>query len=304
MVYSSIGSRNTSLPSRLIIFFMVALLVFSPFLAPPKKAEAQLGQCGAAIATNLFGGWVSGAVGSVLSTEVPVRDSGVRTSTAAIENKEGWLDACGRAILKVVFETVLNDITTWVKGGFNGSPMFAQDLRKTLENFADGEAGAFLSQLSGVDICDPSYLNLLLNLQTKKSVQDKYKCTLTIAQANLDAFYDDFSQGGWLAYEQSLTDQNNAGGFIIKGSADIGNKIAKKETNILAELSWSKGFFGQKDETGKTLTPGAVVQDRLGKSLNSDIAQYELADEFDELLGAVLDQAVKQIFTGAKGLFD
>ena len=173
-----------------------------------------------------------------------------------------------------------------------------------MEIFADGDAAAFLSGVAGVYICDPSFLQLLMGLQTKKSIHDKYKCTLTIAGANLDAFYNDFSKGGWLTYEQSLAGQNNPGGFIIKGSADIGNRIARKETNILAELSWSKGFFGQKDASGKTLTPGAVVQERLGKSLNSDVAQLELADEFDELLGAVLDQLGKQIFTGAKGLFD
>ena len=54
---------------------------------------------------------------------------------------------------------------------------------------------------------------------------------------------------------------------------------------------------------GPTKTPGSVIESQLSNVLGSGLRQLELADEFDEMVGALVGQMVKNVVFGAQGLF-
>jgi hypothetical protein len=52
----------------------------------------------------------------------------------------------------------------------------------------------------------------------------------------------------------------------------------------------------------KIMTPGKVIQGQLDNTLSGPLRELELADEFDEIVGALVNQLTKQIFSAAGGL--
>lgn len=55
-------------------------------------------------------------------------------------------------------------------------------------------------------------------------------------------------------------------------------------------------------EVEKVETPGSVIEDRLAEVLGSDVRSLEVADELNEVIAAILERLVSEIFTGGKGL--
>ena len=51
----------------------------------------------------------------------------------------------------------------------------------------------------------------------------------------------------------------------------------------------------------KILTPGVIINKQLSKTLGSGFKQLELADEINEIVGALLGQLSKQVFGGSRG---
>lgn len=296
----------TSKISKFIATLLLVSLVTPLFFVAPKKAEAQLGGCGAAIATDLFGSVLSSGISSFLGGTVPVNDSVVRSKTTNLSNKEGWLDACMMAVLKATLSTMIQSITAWVQGGFNGSPSFARDLDTTWNSIVDGEIGSFLNNLTGVNLCDPANLSFLLRLSVSSgTVREKYECTFSEIGANFEAFSRDFESGGWVAYQQAFSPEVSPISFAFEAGSDLNGRIAQAKSNTQQELAWGRGFFASKDPvTGKVLTPGSTIENQLAESLGSNIRQFELADEFDELFAALLEQFTQELFTGVKGLFE
>jgi hypothetical protein len=49
-------------------------------------------------------------------------------------------------------------------------------------------------------------------------------------------------------------------------------------------------------------TPGTVINEQLGRALGSGLTQLELADEFDEIVGALIGQLMEQVVTQVNGL--
>lgn len=53
----------------------------------------------------------------------------------------------------------------------------------------------------------------------------------------------------------------------------------------------------------KISTPGVIINEQLSKTLGSGFKQLELADEINEIIGALLGQLVKQVLGGSNGGF-
>lgn len=272
-------------------FFITPILIFTivfSFFAfiPTKKAEAQL-TC------------IWGIGGLIPGTEVPVNDSTQNSKTCT-------LDTIAFTIAKTVLNSLINSITDWARNGFpNGGPSFAKNLKQTMQNFADGEIAGFLSELAGVNICSPAYLNFAFQVGgAQRTRGSQYQCTLTQAIANVQAFQQDFESGGWIGYQQALGDQNNPLGFAINSSVGVNNRIARTQGNAQQELSWGRGFFSYKDANGNTLTPGSAIESSLQNSLGSSVRQLELADSINELVSAILSTLTQQAFQSARGLFN
>ena len=229
--------------------------------------------------------------------KVPVTDS-ASTSSCDKETVFGW-DSLGQAILKGILSMLINSMTTWVNSGFNGSPVFVDDLKLYLEDVKNIVAVEFLSQLLGADACT-FFGDLRVLFGTRPGIVEGFKaearCTLDDIGIDAERFFDDFQEGGWFAYEQSVRGNNNPFALYVNGQ-DALHRAQNEEVQQKNQLlGWANGFLDFKDSNGKTTTPGAMISARLGTAVGTDLRQYELADEFDELFAALINQLVGTLF--------
>ena len=230
--------------------------------------------------------------------KVPVTDS-ASTSSCDKETVFGW-DSIIQAILKGILSTVIGSMTNWVNSGFNGSPVFVDDLKIYLEDMKNVAATEFLSSIVGSDICR-FFDDFSLEFQTRPGRVDEYRnqarCTIDDLGIDMKRFFDSFEEGGWYSYEQSLYKSNNAFSLYIDTSNAMQDVIEEAVTQENQRLGWASGFLSFTDANGKTTLPGAVISARLGKAAGIDLEQYALADEFDELFAALINQMVGTLFT-------
>lgn len=121
-------------------------------------------------------GKVEDTVKSVINTEVPTRDADVRANTgadaqntAALRNKtvgggnpgkSGFLSGIVNSISSVSWDSIMycivNEIMTyitqstikWINSGFNGSPVFIQNIGAEFKKIGDREASNFMREVS------------------------------------------------------------------------------------------------------------------------------------------------------------
>ncbi len=252
---------------------------------------------------------------------IPVSDSIIRDKEAGLTifgfTVPGltW-DSIAIAIAKVALEQILQATTNWVRNGFEGNPAYATDPEQFFTDIADNIAGDFIAGSDLGFLCSPFQTKIRLALQRYHTQRRQFQCTLTDVVANIDAFYNSFSEGGWDAwFVMTQNDFNNPYGAYLGVQVELDSRIAKVVGIQSQQLSWNSGFLSwseciMKDNmTGKCLqrgpvqTPGKVIESQLEGVLGSGVRQLELADEFDELVSALFVQLLKQVVFGAKGLF-
>ncbi len=275
------------------LFLVVTIL--GPFLLQPTKTEAVLGP-------------------------IPVSDAEVR-------NKEVGLTVFGHTVKGITYDSVMimivkkllenmsDQVVDWINNGFEGNPAFATDPESFLLDVANNVGGDFIQSIGGSALCSPFKLNveasLRLYLQKLRRDRDPYntQCTLTDIVSNVQGFLDgDFSQGGWSGW-YSLTQEptNNPYGALAAAQNELVLRIQGQENIEIARLDWGSGFLSYADcirkdangkcvERGPTKTPGVVIESQLQKTLGSEISQLELADEFDEIVSALVGQLVGRVF--------
>ena len=252
---------------------------------------------------------------------IPVSDSIIRDKEAGLTifgfTIPGltW-DSIAIAIAKVALEQILQATTDWVRTGFEGNPAYATDPTQFFTDIADNIAGEFIAGSDLAFLCSPFQTRIRLALQRYYTQRRQFQCTLTDVVANIDAFYNDFSQGGWDGwFVMTQNDVNNPYGAYLQAQIELDARIAKALGIQDKELNWNSGFLSWKEcimkdnNTGKCLqrgpvqTPGIVIEKQLNEVLPTGLRQLELADEFDELVSALFVQLLKQVVFSAKGLF-
>ncbi len=166
------------------------------------------------------------------------------------------------------------------------------------------------------------------------------KYTLQHVVKNDQAFLaGDFKQGGWNAWYSAWTrPQNNPFGERLIALDALREAVNVVQANDLQKLGWGQGFYSwcgtdrsgsnsnanastdgidqvvvtsqvnpaevcqNKDGTpGFIQTPGSVLQNLTNHTLNLSGDQLVSADEFNEIIGALMSQLVSQV-VGATGL--
>lgn len=273
----NVGIRITSLVLMLVFLFSPV----APLLTVPK-AQAISPACEIPSISGLM--------------KVPVTDSAALGTC----DKEDWFDLLVQAVLKGILSTLISSMTNWVNSGFNGSPVFVNDLKVYLEDVKNVVAVGFLSQLLGADACT-FFGDLRVLFATRPGIVQGFtsqaRCTIDDIGIDAQRFFDDFQEGGWFAYEQTVTGNNNPFALFVNGQDALHraqNEEVKQEDQ---RLSWASGFLSFKDTNGKTTTPGKMIESRLSTAVGTDLRQYELADEFNELFAALINQMVSGLFT-------
>jgi len=242
--------------------------------------------------------------------------------------KEYVLDPLAWAAAKAVIHSISQSTVNWINSGFEGSPAFETDLRRSLGQLQDSAANDFFRSLeknTGID-ADATFKQNITNYL----VTSYYKSTdgsKSFWETNLDKTTKDpkafregkmVGNGGWDGWFSMVMNQkNNTYGAVLSAEDEMNKSFESFRVQRLNELQWGKGFLAWKgsciekahDNSGTSLstddnclkyetkTPGTVIESQLENTLGSNIRQLEIADEIDEIVGALMSQLVSQVLS-------
>ncbi len=234
------------------------------------------------------------------------------------------LDCLAWIIVKVVLHNLMQEIVRWVQtGNIDGGPLFVTDWENFLLNAKDKATAVFLQDLELTNLCEPFSLPIRRGLSNNvfgsgPSFNMRASCTMPNMQAFLNGFE---GGGGWEAWDQLTQDPNNNPYMVyLMGLEQL---TATRQAGIdknLQEAMSALGLLGQKEcepgtietEAGDAplgerctiVTPGKAVETELSKVLETNLEELNLADEMDEVLGAILNTLLRKILFSVNGLLN
>ena len=257
--------------------------------------------------------------------------------------KEYVLDPMFWTMANVIIDRFADSLVTWIKSGFQGSPMFLSDPEGFFKDTANAVSGAVINDLNMNWLCDPlGKLRIDIDFFFPGTSKSKYACTfedisesfksmarrdisgwidvnVNINQQNIvRRFGDDFRNGGFLVWLATADPKNNSIGRYQTARDDIYNRAHENVEKEKFGLSINGGFFGLRKcveyedipledgglrTTSKCLksidtTPGQLVQEQLNEAAGSSFKRLQVADEINEIIGALATTMVGWLLTG------
>jgi len=332
---------------KLTLAIILSSLVFSPLILFPKPTQAQgLGSLISNELTNL--GLFTSATQSAASTAdaqrsttVPVFDivqyaqiRSVEQAKAAKDTKSNILQALYTTFLamlkKRLLDMLVDQIITWIQGG--GKPQFVTDWQKFISDAAGAAVGDVVLQTNSAFLCAPFKYQIQLSLLPVKKFSQRIACTLDDIVANIEDFYNDFTNGGWIAYNELWQPQNNYYGTMLMVHDEALIKAAAAQQAAQDEALAGKGFLPvkrckgggianatpqdidvmdlRKDYEGnycqekdlETITPGNVVGEMAVKAVGSDIDYILSAQELEQYVAAIANAVINRVIKEGVGV--
>jgi hypothetical protein len=214
----------------------------------------------------------------------------------------GW-DAIMYCLVNSLIEQILIATTEWVRSGFDGNPIFVDDPEQFFIDLLDYEAGKSLDSLTDANLCAPFQIRVKLGLLRNYTQRDNRKCSLSDIGDNLDLFLDgEFKEDGWRQwFELTQNPSNNPIGSYILVTDDLYAQMSRRGNVVTAELGWNSGFLGHTTEWGETITPGQYFGQLFQKISGQPADRITFADEFDELINALANYLVGELFQEIRG---
>ncbi|MEK7227527.1 MAG: hypothetical protein AAB641_01385 [Patescibacteria group bacterium] len=301
-----------------ILVLGLLLLILAPALPIPLRAQ------------ELPSGPIPGLPSYGSLPTVPIRNPAFEAKETGIKifgfNTGMSWDGIAIAIAKKFIERMVDSTVKWINNGFEGNPGYVTDPKQYFSDIADGVAGDFIAGSDLNYLCSPFQTQVRLALLKSYNELLPFQCTLTGVVKNIEGFYDDFSQGGWDGwFAMTQNNVNNPYGAYLEAKIELDSRLAEKLGIESQKLDWGKGFLSWQDcieweilpgptqdgqplkgqclKRGPIKTPGSIIESQLENTLGTGLRQLELADEFDELIGALLGQLLEKSVFSAKGLF-
>ncbi|MFA6524480.1 MAG: hypothetical protein WC264_03675 [Candidatus Paceibacterota bacterium] len=248
---------------------------------------------------------------------------------ASIDKNDNCLNAIGKAVVNVLIKTLTLSIIDWINGKNSDGPLFITDPSKFFKDIAKNEILGF-----GLEINDPNkfpfgkafLMNEANKFNQRFADQAQYSLNELIQQTTPEytavSFSEDFSQGGWGAWN-ALTQvpYNNPLGFNLEASNELSKRLAGTESstanNKRESLLQSSGILGQeycasptglsKEEDAKARsgdkssricnkweysTPGKYVADHLTATVGFENHALLDAETLNDAIAAILDAAM------------
>ena len=264
-----------------------------------SAAASSMAVCvGSSALVNLIRGEITKLIAPVFD---PLR---VPTSNIAIEGKEtgafitggiSW-DQLGWCLVNSMIESISAATVNWINSGFQGNPVFVNDPIGFFNNLADYQASMFLYELGGGFMCPPIQDVVRMNIaqsynQAIQPFPQRAQCTFT---GNLDQFMSgqSFTWDDWFQYTQNP--YNNPLGATMFSTMEMDRRISQSVGLESQMLDWGGGFFSARDpETGFITSPGSVIENQVNQRLFSGQRRLEIADEFDEVVHALVNQLIR-----------
>ncbi len=331
-----------TIASLLLVAIMAPGAYFAiDFSAPPKQVEAASASClvGKIYSAVLKAtSAVKGAFGVPVGNNDDGSTADAAGSTISQELKECILDPLMLMMAKALIRQLTTSIVDWINSGFEGSPSFVQDPAGFFTDIADETIGEFINSSDLGFLCEPFRLDIRIALaQSYRPYRQRAACTLSQIVNNVEGFVEGNNSGGWDNWLAISTEpQNNIYGAYQEARNEVELRVLGRHNINLAKLEWGNGFLSWEQCTEsedsfaeridaqnfapdseeasiinaranqsrdcKIMTPGKVIEGQLQNTLSGPLRELELADEFDEIVGALVNQLTKQVFTGVTGL--
>ncbi|MBN2094089.1 MAG: hypothetical protein JW740_01835 [Candidatus Zambryskibacteria bacterium] len=224
------------------------------------------------------------------------------------------LDAAAWMLINTIIDRVTASTIDWINSGFEGSPAFVTDPEAYFIDIGDKVAGQYIFNDPNLNfLCDPISTRIRLALAKSYLNERSWQCTLTEVGENMEDFMGDFSKGGWDSfYEISQNQHMNPIGAYLQAESEMYEQITSEQEAREMELDWGKGFFSFREctkrdpktgdciEYNKNLsTPGAAIETQLNNALNMGNERLAVADEINEIVGALITQLVGKVFSSS-----
>ncbi|MBU3901336.1 hypothetical protein KKF25_01690, partial [Patescibacteria group bacterium] len=235
----------------LLLFVLAANLIIGGVLLPTKMAKAQypvtdatqIGQnTEKSIWDKIKDAWTK--VQSTLQTGYQGTLSALGISKKVQDKIEKALTWAFRAFKKRLLGMMTDDIVKWIGGG--GKPRFVTDWQGFLKTAADRTAGQFIMKLGGGFLCGPFAIKLQIALAKPQTFEESVTCTLSTITANIENFFNDFSQGGWKGWLTVSEPQNNIFGANLMAIDQKYDLITKAQEAAKNEAAAGSGYLDSK----------------------------------------------------------
>jgi hypothetical protein len=231
-------------------------------------------------------------------------------------------DSIAYCIVNAMIIYIANSTIQWIKSGFNGNPAFLDHPDQFFKQLADEETSSFLQNLAyditGVNVCNvfrASMVSAMIGQYNQQhALQTGYGAGRGINNGFLGCSFDqnpnqlnsfvkgNFIQGGgWNSwYNVTQNPKNNPYDTLFNTQARMNNQVLTAQASQQQQLGWSNGFLSfkqcdtknQDPKTCKIVTPGNVIQNQLNTSLNLGKDRLVLADKFDQVVTALVNQLI------------
>lgn len=296
---------------------ILLVTVLAPALTVPQKAEAEY----------ITGGWLDNIWHIPQLTPI-ITATGAETQQSFFK----WAQTFVLETLKKrILDLMVDEIVNWIQG--EGDPKFVTDWGQFLEDAGNAALSELAMRVGGAGLCEPFKSGILRNLTVPEPETfsngslygSSITCTLDDIVDNIDSFYEDFSNGGWAAYSESLEIQNSpiqvyiltesakfqtiaAAQYAAQLEATAGNGFLSSRTCFENPTSNGPDLDGDKTKgdvasTCRITTPGAVIGDLVGKAVGSDIDYIVNAEQLAAYMAAIADALWNRLIRdGVSGL--
>jgi hypothetical protein len=237
-------------------------------------------------------------VGGILQPNVPtepVKQTKKETGTLST-GFVSW-DAVAFCLVNSIIEYIAMSTVEWINSGFQGNPVFVENPERFFASIADIEAGILLDELTGGFLCSPLEAPIRISLAAGYNsrispLSQRMACSFTEISGNLESFIagDTYSFEDMISYGRP---ENNSLGLNTYLRIELNERIANQIGVQSKLLDWGQGVFSVKNEKGEIVSPGTFIEDQINKRIDHPTQRLLMADEFDEIVTALVNQLVR-----------
>lgn len=234
-------------------------------------------------------------------------------------------DAMAWCIVNSIINDIANKTIAWANSGFNGKPAFIENPERFFQGLSDKEAMKFIESIAyggaGINLCEPFRVQVAMGLSEAygnsyyggsrgsinayNAYSNRSSCTIDQIANNFENIGSNSVQVGslkgfWTRFRETTRDQNNAWGSYQLATDFLDARISNQQNNARFELELNKGWMSFKKcedpedtQSCGIYTPGSLIQHSLEKSLDIPKDRLVLANRFDQVVTAIVNNLIK-----------
>lgn len=226
-------------------------------------------------AQGLFGTGGTTPLNPLYVSEVPDLIPGPNDLTSANTTAKNAFDIAKEVVLKAlallkrrILDSLVDQTVNWIQGG--GEPMFITNWQAFFAKSVNVAGGDLLEELGAGFLCRPFGLQVQLAVLKPPRFSRVITCTLDQVVNNIVNFYEDFRQGGFIAYQELWNPRNNFYGAVLLAMDEKERREAAALYASTQEGVSGQGILGTKECVPKAgvgpdrLFPGSKVYQESG----------------------------------------